>query len=76
MTTVTVQEFIVDQLKKHGLPMLLLAAAVFYLHGRQEMLEKKVENCQGELIRIYQDDRKKLIEVVRANTSAIEKLRG
>ena len=68
----TWQQLVFDQIKIHGLPLLLVCMAVWYLHGRQEMVEKKVEGCNAHVIQILTEDREALIEVIRSNTAALQ----
>jgi hypothetical protein len=77
-TTVSVKspasDYILDQLKKHGLLFVFLAGAVWWLMDRQDKLEAKIENCNSELIRILEEDRTTMVQVIESNTKAIQRI--
>ena len=69
-----IYKYSLDQLKKHGLPMIMLAIAVLYFHNRQVALEAKIESCNDEIIEIYKEREERIIAVIQANTMAWERV--
>ena len=70
----TVLEYAIDQLKKHGIVVALLALAVYWLVNRQDKLEAKIDNCNAELTRFLDEDRARMIKVIESNTQVIQRI--
>ena len=55
---------ILDKLQKQGLAFLLLAAGIIYFHSQNSKLEAKIDQCNSNLIEIYQNQHKEFIQVL------------
>jgi len=69
----TIIQIITEQIRQNGISLVLVCLAVWYLHGRQEMLETKVDDCNAEVIRILTEDRVDLKNVIQEHTKIMNK---
>lgn len=67
-------EYILEQLRLHGLSFLLMGVAVWYLHSRDVELRNEVKLCNQSMIDMYRIERKELRKVIEANTIALQKI--
>jgi len=74
MNGVGLQALILDYLKSNGLSLVLLFAAVVILVQRDAELSKKIDDCNLELLDTYKESQKSLLQVINANTDALEEL--
>lgn len=70
------KKVLIDQIKMHGLPLILLAMAVYYLEGRSREMEQRVEECHQQHLMIYKDQQRELLKVIESNTHAIKELKA
>ncbi len=68
----TVVTTLLTAAKQHGLSMVLLVLAVWWMNQKNEALSKKVDLCNQETIDIYKNQNEELLKVVEQNTRAIE----
>lgn len=68
-------DHIYEQLRLHGLSFVMLAAITYYFYTKVEALSNEVKDCNAAVIRVYEEDRKKLIETIERNTVALNKIR-
>jgi len=74
MSSENIQTFVVEQLKRHGLPMLFLSVAVWYFEAKVQELERLNRACNDLVFKAYVEDRAKLIEALVNNTAALNNL--
>ena len=65
MTAIT--SWLLESLKNQGLSFLLLGVAVFYLQDKNDTMAAEIRQCQEQRYNA-------LVEVIQANTKALEKL--
>ena len=56
------------KLQKQDLAFLLLAAGIWYFHTENSKLEAKIDQCNNNLIQIYQSHHEQFIEVLQEIT--------
>lgn len=67
-------EFLLEQLKTHGLPILLLSIAVWYFYNEVKSMQQEIRICNENLIQMYQTNNNKMIEVIGNNTQALDRI--
>lgn len=74
---------VIESIKKQGLPFLLLLAAIFYMNTQisnlqQQIIDsqKKSDACRQEIINMYKEERKEMIDAINKNTQAFELFTG
>ena len=70
-----ISDFILGQLKMHGLPMAMLAVAVWYFMGENKQIKSDIHDCNSTLIEMYKTDRIQQLEVINNNTAALRELK-
>lgn len=78
MTAETVgiwQDIITDNLKKHGISFILLAFAIWYMEGKNQALESKIDTCNREALEMYKTQNALLVQVVQDNSTVLLKVR-
>ena len=63
---------ILNGVKKHGLSVTLLIAAVYWMNAKNETLSTKVDSLNTQIIEIYEKQNNGLSEIVKSNTKAFE----
>lgn len=67
-------EYLVEQLRLHGLSFLLMGVAVHFLYAEYRDLSEEVKDCNASIIEHYRFQTTELTKVVEANTVVLEKL--
>lgn len=68
-------DYTIDQVKKHGLPMLMLMLAVWYIERRSAEMEHRLYDCNAHITEIYKEMNVKMMQVIESNTHAIQEVR-
>ena len=71
---VSLISYVSEQLKTHGLPFVLLALAVTWFNEKNKQLDAKLDICNQAIIKAYQENQTKMIEVIERNSSAFKAL--
>ncbi len=77
-TTVVVRgkfiNFITNQAKLHGLPIILLLLGVYYFHGENIRMRSEIRSCNDSLVQMYRDDRVQMMQIINNNTEALQRI--
>jgi hypothetical protein len=77
-TTVVVRSKLIDyllaQLKMHGIGLALLMLAVWYFHGENIRMQSEIRKCNDSMIEMYRTDRIQLLDVINNNTRALDRI--
>ena len=65
-------QLIADSIQKYGMSIVLLGAMVYYFHNQNKVFQSKIDNCNEQIMTIYQKQNQKLIEVVDKNAEAFK----
>lgn len=74
MSVEIVKKELIDQLKRHGLPFILMAMAVLFFYDQFNELRREVDECNDQIIELYSKDHNEMIKVISENTQAIRYL--
>lgn len=66
------QQFLMDQLRKHGLPLFLFAVATWYFWGENVEMKAQIRACNDSLIETYRVNQIQLLDVINNNTRALQ----
>ena len=74
MSRENIIDYLLEQLKMHGLSFVLLAMAIWYFYNVNNELRKKIEISNQRIIELYQIRQKEANEVINKNTTALNRL--
>ncbi len=74
MSRENIVDYLLEQLKMHGLSFVLLAMAIWYFYNVNNELRKKIEISNQRIIELYQIRQKEANEVINKNTTALNRL--
>ena len=74
MSRENIIDYLLEQLKMHGLSFVLLAMAIWYFYNVNNELRKKIEISNQRIIELYQIRQKEANDVINKNTTALNRL--
>jgi len=74
MSKESIIDYLLEQLKMHGLSFVLLAMAIWYFYNVNNELRAKIEISNQRIIELYQIRQKEANDVIAKNTTALNRL--
>lgn len=68
--------YITEQIRLHGMTIVLLAVAVWYFEGQNKVLREEIRDCNQSLIAEYKVDRAQTLQIISNNTAALNQIRA
>jgi hypothetical protein len=62
----------IEQIRKHGLPIVLFAAAVYYFYTEVREMKLEIRACNDALIETYRVNQVQMLDVINNNTRALQ----
>ncbi len=69
-----VLEILVNEIKKHGLPLMMMSVAIYFFYNQFNQLRSEIDACNERIIDIYRNDHIEMKDVISKNTAAINSL--
>lgn len=65
-------EVLIDQVKRQGFSVIILCVAIWFFYERDKGHEKKIEDCQNEIVQVYRVDHSEMRELLAKCIEVIE----
>lgn len=65
-------QYLMEQLRAHGINLLLLALAVWYFQHENMEMKAEIRDCNDALIETYRVNQIQMLDVINNNTRALQ----
>ena len=65
-------QYLMDQLRAHGINLFLLAIAVWYFQNENTEMKAEIRACNDALIETYRVNQIQMLDVINNNTRALQ----
>lgn len=65
-------QYMMEQLRTHGINLFLLAIAVWYFQNENMQIKAEIRACNDALIETYKSNQRQMLDVINNNTRALQ----
>ena len=67
-------DYLMEQIRIHGLTIVLLALAVWYFEAQNNILKEEIRDCNQTMISEYKVERAQTLQIISNNTAALNQI--